>query len=90
MIKLSRNPPFDKSTRRRSTPAEINEKRARGLCFLCDDKYLLGHVCKARAQLYLVGVEDEVINELLHEIGMLLLWLRKLRCAKFPFMHLVV
>ncbi|KAH0747437.1 hypothetical protein KY285_009094 [Solanum tuberosum] len=38
------------------TAAEMDEKRAKRLCFLCDEKYMPGHVCKSKKQLYLVEV----------------------------------
>ncbi|XP_015167762.1 uncharacterized protein [Solanum tuberosum] len=51
--------------RRLLTAAEMNEKRAKKLCFLCDEKYMPGHVCKSKKQLYLVEVleDGEVIME---------------------------
>ncbi|PHT55201.1 ARF guanine-nucleotide exchange factor GNL1 [Capsicum baccatum] len=44
---------------RRLTSAEMNEKRAKGLCFFCDEKYELGHKCASKKQLYLIDVMDE-------------------------------
>ncbi|KAG8374641.1 hypothetical protein BUALT_Bualt10G0017100 [Buddleja alternifolia] len=44
---------------RRLSPQEMEEKRAKGLCFFCDDKYTLGHVCSKRRQLFLMEVENE-------------------------------
>ncbi|XP_015169203.1 uncharacterized protein [Solanum tuberosum] len=51
--------------RRLLTAAEMDEKRAKRLCFLCDEKYMPGHVCKSKKQLCLVEfLEDgEVIME---------------------------
>lgn len=41
------------------TTAEFNDKRAKGLCFWCDEKFELGHRCKGRRpQLYHVEVEE--------------------------------
>ncbi|KAH0686823.1 hypothetical protein KY289_018561 [Solanum tuberosum] len=37
----------------------MDEKRAKGLCFLCDEKYVRGHVCKAKKQLFLVELCEE-------------------------------
>ncbi|KAK4377563.1 hypothetical protein RND71_003859 [Anisodus tanguticus] len=47
----------------------MNEKRAKGLCFLCDEKYVHDCICKAKKQLFLVEVceEVEVLGELLGE-----------------------
>lgn len=43
---------FDNNTRRRLAPAEMEEKRSKGLCFFCDEKYSLGHKCKAKRHFY--------------------------------------
>ncbi|KAG8391428.1 hypothetical protein BUALT_Bualt01G0186800 [Buddleja alternifolia] len=37
----------------------MEEKRAKGLCFFCDDKYTIGHVCSKMRQLFLMEVGDE-------------------------------
>ncbi|XP_049414740.1 uncharacterized protein LOC125877508 [Solanum stenotomum] len=41
------------------TAAKMDEKRAKGLCFLCDEKYVRGHACKAKKQLFLVELCEE-------------------------------
>ncbi|KAH0743125.1 hypothetical protein KY290_031118 [Solanum tuberosum] len=41
------------------TAVEMDEKRAKGLCFLCDEKYVRGHECKAKKQLFLVELCEE-------------------------------
>lgn len=38
---------------------EMNEKRAKGLCFFCDEKYTVGHKCKNAKQLYLLQLEEQ-------------------------------
>nr|GMD05953.1 Transposon Ty3-G Gag-Pol polyprotein [Ipomoea batatas] len=43
---------------RKYTAAEIREKRDKGLCFRCDQKYFPGHRCKGRF-LLLIGDEDD-------------------------------
>nr|GMC58099.1 Transposon Ty3-I Gag-Pol polyprotein [Ipomoea batatas] len=43
---------------RKYTAAEIREKRDKGLCFRCDQKYFPGHRCKERF-LLLIGDEDD-------------------------------
>nr|GMC60966.1 retrotransposon-related protein [Ipomoea batatas] len=43
---------------RKYTAAEIREKRDKGLCFRCDQKYFQGHRCKERF-LLLIGDEDD-------------------------------
>ncbi|KAG8376157.1 hypothetical protein BUALT_Bualt09G0034000 [Buddleja alternifolia] len=37
----------------------MDEKRANGLCFLCDEKYTFGHQCSKRRQLFLMEVLDD-------------------------------
>ncbi|KAG8378561.1 hypothetical protein BUALT_Bualt08G0149700 [Buddleja alternifolia] len=37
----------------------MEEKRAKGLCFFCDDKYTFGHVCSKKRQLFLMEVGEE-------------------------------
>ncbi|KAH0714831.1 hypothetical protein KY284_007736 [Solanum tuberosum] len=37
----------------------MDEKRAKGLCFLCDEKYVRRHVCKAKKQSFLVELCEE-------------------------------
>ncbi|XP_030479163.2 uncharacterized protein LOC115696402 [Cannabis sativa] len=45
------------------TPAEIKEKRDKGLCFTCDEKYHVGHKCKNRV-LILCAQDEEGIEGL--------------------------
>lgn len=40
----------------------MDEKKANGLCFFCDEKYEMGHKCKSRKQLFMVEVVDEEIT----------------------------
>lgn len=47
---------------RRLTAAQISEKRAKGLCYKCDDKWNKGHVCKTQINVVLVD-EDEPLRE---------------------------
>ncbi|KAL0409944.1 UNVERIFIED_CONTAM: hypothetical protein Slati_3584100 [Sesamum latifolium] len=42
---------------RRLSPSEMQDRRARGLCFNCDDKFRPGHVCKSK-QFLLLLAED--------------------------------
>ncbi|XP_061337713.1 uncharacterized protein LOC133284661 [Gastrolobium bilobum] len=45
---------------RRLSQAEMQVKRDKGLCFNCDEKFVYGHKCKARASLlYLEGLEED-------------------------------
>lgn len=36
----------EKPRRRRLTPAELSDKRPKGLYYICDEKYEQGHFCK--------------------------------------------
>lgn len=51
--------------RRTLTPEEFNDKRARNVCFWCDERYTPGHKCKGkRPQLYHIEMEaDEDVQE---------------------------
>ncbi|MCH81628.1 hypothetical protein A2U01_0002419, partial [Trifolium medium] len=53
---LSVNPPKTIPTKRLS-PAELNDRREKGLCYNCDDKFIPGHRCKR--QFHLLIVEPE-------------------------------
>ncbi|OIT20446.1 hypothetical protein A4A49_53691 [Nicotiana attenuata] len=46
---------------RRLTKAEMDDKRAKGLYFFCDEKYVPGHKCNSNRQIYMVEVVDEDI-----------------------------
>lgn len=47
------------TTRKTLTPTEMDEKRAKGLCFFCDEKYTIGHICRGKKpQLYHLEVDD--------------------------------
>ena len=48
--------PFQPRTRR-LTDEEINEKRAKNLCFWCDEKFVPGHQCRKK-QLHMIVVQD--------------------------------
>ncbi|KAH9681933.1 hypothetical protein KPL71_027145 [Citrus sinensis] len=43
---------------RRLTPAELREKREKGLCYNCDQKYSATHRCRSKF-LLLMGMDDE-------------------------------
>ncbi|KAL0303885.1 UNVERIFIED_CONTAM: Retrovirus-related Pol polyprotein from transposon.6 [Sesamum radiatum] len=47
---------------RRLSPSEMQDRRARGLCFNCDDKFRPGHVCKTK-QFLLLLAEDSAPPE---------------------------
>ncbi|KAG8368991.1 hypothetical protein BUALT_Bualt15G0103800 [Buddleja alternifolia] len=48
---------------RRLSPQEIDEKRSKGLCFWCDEKFNRDHICKNKRQLYLLEVPLEEREE---------------------------
>ncbi|KAH0679310.1 hypothetical protein KY284_020395 [Solanum tuberosum] len=51
----------------------MDEKRAKGLCFFCDDKYVVGHKCRSNKQIFLVEreyvelVQEEVVHDQIQE-----------------------
>ncbi|KAF3654976.1 Tropinone reductase -like protein [Capsicum annuum] len=47
-----------KELRERLSLDEINEKRSKGLCYFCNEKYVPGHKCKNFKQLYLLEVKE--------------------------------
>lgn len=57
------NPP--NVTRKTLTPEEFNDKRAKNICFWCDERYVPGHKCKGKKpQLYHIEMEaDDVVQE---------------------------
>ncbi|KAL0292219.1 UNVERIFIED_CONTAM: hypothetical protein Sangu_2530700, partial [Sesamum angustifolium] len=46
---------------------ELDEKRAKGLCFVCDEKYIIEHQCSGQKQLYFVEVFEHKKEELVAE-----------------------
>ncbi|XP_060170593.1 uncharacterized protein LOC132601530 [Lycium barbarum] len=49
---------------RRLTSAEMDKKRAKGLYFFCDEKYVPGHKCNNNKQIFLVDmVEEEQVKK---------------------------
>lgn len=54
--------------RRTLTPAEFNDKRAKNLCFWCDEHYAPGYKCKGKKpQLYHIEMKDDDDEELVQE-----------------------
>ncbi|KAL0324846.1 UNVERIFIED_CONTAM: hypothetical protein Scaly_1641400 [Sesamum calycinum] len=43
---------------------ELDEKRAKGLCFVCDEEYTIGHQYSGRKQLYFMVVFEDEEEEL--------------------------
>ena len=46
----------------RFTPQQLEEKRAKGLCYSCDRKYTKGHKCDEK-KLFYIDCEEEEENE---------------------------
>ena len=46
----------------RLTPQQLEEKRAKGLCYTCDNKYTKGHKC-AEKKLFYIDCEEEEEKE---------------------------
>ena len=46
----------------RLTPQQLEEKRAKGLCYSCDRKYTKGHKC-AEKKLFYIDCEEEEEKE---------------------------
>ncbi|XP_015081221.1 uncharacterized protein LOC107024768 [Solanum pennellii] len=44
--------------RRTLSAEEMNEKRSKGLCYFCNEKYIPGHKCKTSKQLYLLEIDE--------------------------------
>jgi hypothetical protein len=49
--------------RRRLSPAEMSQRRADGLCYNCDEKFVLGHRCKKLFILEVVVDDEEEVTE---------------------------
>ena len=47
---------------KRLTPQQLEEKRAKGLCYSCDRKYTIGHKC-VEEKLFYIDCEEEEENE---------------------------
>ncbi|OIT36293.1 hypothetical protein A4A49_64830, partial [Nicotiana attenuata] len=45
-------------TKRAISIEEMNEKRAKGLCYFCNEKYVPGHRCNNSKQLYILELEE--------------------------------
>ncbi|XP_049345420.1 uncharacterized protein LOC125809928 [Solanum verrucosum] len=55
---LANNPKPQLKHAKLLSPAEMEERRSKGLCFNCDEKYSYGHVCKKKRQLFYMEVEE--------------------------------
>lgn len=50
---------LNRSITRKLTPAEMREKRQKGLCFFCDEKFVPRYKCNTSKQLYLLEVNED-------------------------------
>src|SRR6185437_13876382 len=44
--------------RRRLSPAEMTQRRAEGLCYNCDEKFVTGHRCKKLFVIEIIGFDN--------------------------------
>ncbi|XP_058766771.1 uncharacterized protein LOC131640391 [Vicia villosa] len=51
------------------TQAQIQERRAQGLCFNCDEKFFVGHKCSSSRFLILMAEDDSVCDTPLEEVN---------------------
>ncbi|GAU15122.1 hypothetical protein TSUD_08600 [Trifolium subterraneum] len=56
------HPPKPQPTIKRLSPAELQVRREKGLCYNCDEKYAQGHRCKRIFHLLIVEPEDDVTD----------------------------
>lgn len=50
-----------KTTIQKLSQSQIQAKREKGLCLYCDEKYIVGHKCKASAHILII-LDSEVLN----------------------------
>ena len=53
---------------KRELPKELEENKAKDLCFKCNEKYTGGHQCKKK-QLYVIDVDDGEQEESVQEVS---------------------
>lgn len=56
----------DANRKRKLTPTEISDRRAQRLSYFYDEKYVLGHKCRAKRHVYSIELEEverNVIND---------------------------
>nr|KYP57088.1 Retrovirus-related Pol polyprotein from transposon 17.6 [Cajanus cajan] len=53
------NPTFNSTNVKKMSPAEVQLRREKGLCFTCDEKYSPAHKCPNKQYLFLQIIEDE-------------------------------
>lgn len=50
------------------TKRKLQEKKTKGICFICDGKWVIGHVCR-RKELSVILVDEGEISEWESELG---------------------
>lgn len=60
--KIDSKPVFQGS--KRLSTKEMDDKRANGLCYWCDEKYTPEHKCSRRKQLFLLELDEEIEESL--------------------------
>jgi len=58
-------PPFRHNTVKKMSPAEMQLRREKGLCYFCDEKFTFNHKCPNRQLLLLQTEEDDLATDLL-------------------------
>ncbi|XP_058757457.1 uncharacterized protein LOC131630720 [Vicia villosa] len=61
------NPAPSRLPIKKLSQAQIQERRAQGLCFNCDEKFVIGHKCSTSRFLILMAEEDSMIDPLLED-----------------------
>lgn len=56
--KLQNKPPTTSHNAKNITPAEIQPRREKGLCYYCDEKFSMSHKCPNK-HIYLLQVNEE-------------------------------
>ena len=56
-------PKFPNPCYQRLTYTELKERRKKGLCFSCDEKYAPNHVCKNKKIFYIQTIEEEELDD---------------------------
>lgn len=50
--------------RQKLTFSEMEERRTEGLCFNCDEKFIVAHVCMRKRQLFSIELEESTEEEI--------------------------
>ncbi|KAA8531158.1 hypothetical protein F0562_005928 [Nyssa sinensis] len=68
-MKLATKPIESATAVKKMTQKELEERRMKGLCYGCDEKYFRGHVCKKK-QLFMIEAEEkeDVFEDVVQEM----------------------